>query len=66
MGGGDVQVRKIATRKLASLGAPTLALARPCASVAEFNERLWGSMVDYVTVGVDGGMTVMFRDGTGI
>ncbi len=34
--------------------------------VAEFDERLWGAMVDYVTVGVDGGMTVMFRDGTGI
>ena len=35
-------------------------------SVAEFDERLWGAMVDYVTVGVDGGMTVVFRDGTGI
>ena len=34
--------------------------------LAEFNERLWGCMVDYVTVGVDGGMTVVFRDGTGI
>ena len=34
--------------------------------VAEFGERLWGAMVDYVTVGVDGGMTVVFRDGTGI
>ena len=32
--------------------------------VAEFDERLWGAMVDYVTVGVDGGMTVVFRDGT--
>jgi len=31
--------------------------------VAEFDERLWGAMVDYVTVGVDGGMTVVFRDG---
>ncbi len=30
--------------------------------VAEFDERLWGAMVDYVTVGVDGGMTVVFRD----
>lgn len=29
-----------------------------------FDERLWGCMVDYVTVGVDGGMTVVFRDGT--
>ena len=35
-----------------------------CASVAEFYERLWGAVVDYVTVGVDGGMTVVFRDGT--
>lgn len=41
--------------------------------VAEFDERLWGAKyatgifrVDYVTVGVDGGMTVMFRDGTEI
>ena len=31
--------------------------------VAEFDEWLWGAMVDYVTVGVDGGMTVVFRDG---
>lgn len=31
--------------------------------VAEFDERLWGAMVDYVTVGVDGGMTLVFRDG---
>ena len=31
--------------------------------VAEFDERLWGAMVDYVTVGADGGMTVVFRDG---
>ena len=34
--------------------------------VAEFDERLWGAMVDYVTVGADGGMTVVFRDGTWI
>lgn len=34
--------------------------------MAEFDERLWGAMVDYVTVSVDGGMTVVFRDGTGI
>ena len=32
--------------------------------LASFDERLWGCMVDYVTVGVDGGMTVVFRDGT--
>lgn len=32
--------------------------------VAEFDEWLWGAMVDCVTVGVDGGMTVVFRDGT--
>ena len=32
--------------------------------VAEFDERLWGAMVDYVTVGVDGGMTMVFLDGT--
>ena len=34
--------------------------------VAEFEERLWGGMVDYVTVGVDKRLTVMFRNGTGI
>ena len=41
--------------------------------VAEFDERLWGAKyatgifrVDYVKVGVDGGMTVVFRDGTDI
>ena len=34
--------------------------------LAEFDERLWGCMVDYVTVGVDGGMTVVFRDRTGM
>ena len=34
--------------------------------VAEFDERLWGAMVDYVTVGADGGVTVVFRDWTGI
>ncbi len=31
--------------------------------MAEFDERLWGAMVDYVTVGADGGMTVVFREG---
>lgn len=34
--------------------------------VAEFDERLWGAMVDYVTVGADKGLTVVFRDGTGM
>lgn len=34
--------------------------------VAEFDERLWGVMVDYVSVGVDGDMTVVFRDGTAV
>jgi len=28
--------------------------------------RSGGAMVDCVTVGADGGMTVVFRDGTGI
>ena len=44
--------------------APAPALAHPCASVAEFDERLWDAMVDYVTVGVDKRLTVVFRDGT--
>ena len=34
--------------------------------LAEFDERLWGCMVDYMTVGADGCMTVVFRDGTGM
>ena len=34
--------------------------------VAEFDERLWGAMVDYVTVGADKRLTVVFRDGTGM
>ena len=34
--------------------------------LAEFDERLWGAMVDYVAVGVDKGLTVVFRDGTGM
>ena len=32
--------------------------------VTEFDERLWGAMVDCVTVGVDKRLTVVFRDGT--
>lgn len=32
--------------------------------IKEFDARLWGSLVDYVMVGVDGSMTVVFRDGT--
>ncbi len=34
--------------------------------VAEFDEGLWGAMVDYVMVGVDKGLTVVFRNGMGI
>ena len=34
--------------------------------VAEFNSQLWASMVEYMTVGVDKGLTVVFRDGTGV
>ena len=43
---------------------PCASTSASCASVAEFDEGLWGAMVDYVTVGADGGMTVVFRDGT--
>ena len=32
--------------------------------IKEFDARLWGSLVDYLMVGVDGSMTVVFRDGT--
>ena len=34
--------------------------------IIEFDEKLWSSMVDFVTVGRDKGMTVTFRDGTEI
>lgn len=34
--------------------------------VAEFNSQLWASMVEYMTVGVEKGLTVVFRDGTEI
>ena len=34
--------------------------------MAKFDERLWGAMVDYVTVDVDKGLAVVFRDGTEI
>ena len=32
--------------------------------VVEFDERLWGAMVDYATVGVDKRLMVVFRDGS--
>ncbi len=35
-------------------------------TISEFDGRLWGSMVDFVTVGRDKGITVTFRDGTEI
>lgn len=34
--------------------------------IAEFVERLWSSMVDFVTVGRNKEMAVTFRDGTEI
>lgn len=34
--------------------------------VAEFDERLWGAMADYVTASVDKRLTVVFQNGTGI
>ena len=32
--------------------------------IAEFDERFWSSMVDFVTVGRNKEMAVAFRDGT--
>ena len=32
--------------------------------VAEFDNQLWASMVDYVIVSVDKGLAVVFRDGS--
>ena len=34
--------------------------------VAEFNSQLWASMGEYMTVGMDKGLTVVFRDGTAV
>ena len=34
--------------------------------VAEFNSQLWASMVEYMTVGMDKGLTVVFRDGPAV
>lgn len=34
--------------------------------ITEFDDRLWGDMVDFVTVGRDKDITVTFRDGTEI
>ena len=34
--------------------------------IEDFDESLWGSMVESVTVGKEKEMTVTFRDGTGI
>lgn len=34
--------------------------------IREFDDRLWGSLVDFVTVGRDKEITVTFKDGTGI
>ena len=58
-----IQDRKARSRQMDSFIKTLRAQTEP---VAEFDERLWGCMVDYVTVGVDGGMTVVFRDGTGM
>jgi hypothetical protein len=34
-------------------------------AIAEFDERLWAAAVEQVTVGKDGEMTFLFKDGTG-
>ena len=41
-------------------------LKRQESSLSEFDEHLWGCLVDFVTVGRDKEMTVTFRDGTEI
>lgn len=35
-------------------------------TIGEFDGSLWGSMVEFVTVGMDKEITVTFRDGTEI
>ena len=58
-----IQYRKARSRQMDSFIKTLRAQTEP---VAEFDERLWGCMVDYVTAGADGGMTVVFWDGTGM
>lgn len=40
------------------------ALKKQNEAVAGFDSQLWEAMVDYVTVGADKGVTVVFREGT--
>ncbi len=57
-----IQYRKARSRQMDSF----IKELRDQELIKGFDARLWGSLVDYVTVGVDGGMTVVFRDGTDI
>ena len=49
----------ISPKRKASGGIKTL--KRQEEMLAKFDERLWGCIVEYVTVSVDDGMTVVFR-----
>ena len=55
-----ISAKEAQTERLAMFERTLKAQTEP---VAEFDERLWGAMVDYVTVGVDKRLTVVFRDG---
>ena len=56
-----ISAKEVQSRRLAGFVKRLKVQTEP---VAEFDEQLWGCMVDYVTVRVDKGMTVVFRDGT--
>ena len=58
-----ISAKKSQAERLAMFERTLKAQTEP---MAEFDSQLWASMVECVTVGVDGGMTVVFRDGTRI
>ncbi len=52
--------------KAERLGAFVKALAAQDASVTEFNEGLWGTIVDFMTIYSKEDISVTFKDGTEI
>ena len=55
-----ISAKEVQSERLAEFIKRLKAQTEP---MAVFDSQLWASMVDYVTVGVDKGLTVVFRDG---
>ena len=55
-----ISAKEVQSERLAGFIKRLKAQTEP---VAEFDSQIWASMVDYVMVGVDKGLTVVFRDG---